>query len=75
MEKIKIGKNAGIIWRALEQVKEISLPELCHITSLPEKDVLLAIGWLAREDKIFIEKRNETLTLSHEKSSIEFSFG
>lgn len=75
MEKMKIGKNAGIIWHTLDQVRQISIAELCHRTSLSFEDTALAVGWLAREDKVFIFKENNVIIISLEKNPIEFSFG
>ena len=37
------------------------------------EDVALAIGWLAREDKIFLRKREGMLFASIE--NVEFTFG
>ena len=75
MEKRKIGENAGIVWRLLNEVKEISIFDLCHKTSLSFEDAALAIGWLAREDKLFVHKRENMIVISVEKHPIEFSFG
>lgn len=52
MNKFKIGENAGIIWRKLENRGNLTFEELQTETGLDQADVLLAIGWLAREDKI-----------------------
>lgn len=53
MEKTKIGLNAGKVWRILNEKGELSMFDLCRELSLTFEDVALAIGWLAREDKIF----------------------
>ncbi len=47
----KIGTNAGNIWNVLEN-GETSLKALKKATKLNEKDLNMALGWLAREDKI-----------------------
>lgn len=47
----KIGTNAGLIWNALEN-GEASLKAVKKATKLNEKDLNMAIGWLAREGKI-----------------------
>ena len=57
MEKTKIGLNAGKVWRILNEKGELSMFDLCRELSLTFEDVALAIGWLAREDKIFLRKR------------------
>ena len=48
-----IGENAGIIWRALHNNK-MSWEELLKNTILNPIELASGIGWLAREDKIFI---------------------
>lgn len=47
----KIGKNAGLIWTTLE-IGELNVKALKKATKLTEKDLNLALGWLAREGKI-----------------------
>lgn len=51
MDKYTIGKNAGIVWRALQNNKS-SWEELVKNTGLNQLELAAAIGWLAREDKI-----------------------
>ena len=70
MEKTKIGLNAGKVWRILNEKGELSM---CRELSLTFEDVALAIGWLAREDKIFLRKREGMLFASIE--NVEFTFG
>ena len=47
----KIGINAGLIWTALES-GELNVKAIKKATKLAEKDLNLALGWLAREGKI-----------------------
>lgn len=47
----KIGINAGLVWNVLEN-GEASLKAVKKATKLTEKDLNLALGWLAREGKI-----------------------
>ena len=47
----KIGDNAGIIWTALED-GELNVKAIKKATKLTEKDLNLALGWLAREGKV-----------------------
>ena len=47
----KIGTNAGLVWSALEN-GELSVKALKKATKLNEKDLNLALGWLARESKV-----------------------
>ncbi|MBQ9202135.1 MAG: winged helix-turn-helix domain-containing protein [Bacteroidales bacterium] len=50
----KIGNNAGSVWTVLNAAGgRKSLKELKKLTKLTEKDMYAALGWLAREDKIY----------------------
>ena len=51
MIKEKIGSNAGLIWQALEN-GELNVKAVKKATKLTEKDLNLALGWLAREGKL-----------------------
>lgn len=53
MEKTKIGLNARKVWRILNEKGELSIFDLCRELGLTFEDVALAIGWLARESKVF----------------------
>ena len=50
--KDKIGTNAGLVWNAL-LVGNMDIKALKKATKLNDKDVYAALGWLAREDKIY----------------------
>ena len=59
--KDKIGTNAGLVWNAL-LVGNLDIKALKKATKLNDKDVYAALGWLAREDKIyFVETKNELI--------------
>lgn len=47
----KIGENAGLVWTAL-QGGELNVKAVKKATKLTEKDLNLALGWLAREGKV-----------------------
>ena len=74
MEKVKIGENSRKVWHVPNEMKRISIQELCSRTNLAIEDAMLAIGWLARENSIFIEKRENTIYLSN-GSEYHFCFG
>ncbi len=61
MNAAKIGENAGAIWAAL-QGGALTTKALKKATKLKEAELNLALGWLAREDKISFEE-NEADTL------------
>ncbi len=46
-----IGQNAGLVWQALE-TGEMEVKAIRKATKLKVQDLNLALGWLAREDKI-----------------------
>lgn len=57
MLKNDIGTNAGMVWRTLSSEGELSLNQLSNMTGIEKDLVLLALGWLSRENKIeFSEK-------------------
>jgi len=47
----KIGISAGLVWTAL-QSGELNVKAVKKATKLAEKDLNLALGWLAREGKV-----------------------
>lgn len=47
----KIGNNAGQVWSALS-TGELEVKAVKKATKLTEKDLNLALGWLAREGKV-----------------------
>ena len=73
MEKKRIGLNAGKVWRILNEKGELSMFTLCHELGLTFEDVAIAIGWLARENKILLRKKEGMLYASIE--NVEFTFG
>ena len=52
MEKVKIGFNAGKLYKFIEENREVKLTVLKKTTKMDIKDMYLALGWLARENKI-----------------------
>jgi hypothetical protein len=61
----RIGDVAGIVWRVLSQNGPLSVAKLVKAVGEPRDTVMLAVGWLAREDKINIEEdgRNRMVSL------------
>ncbi len=60
-----IGETAGHVWRYLKKHSEVNTPQLVREVAWSRDDVQRAIGWLAREDKLNIEKvkRSERIRL------------
>lgn len=55
MDKHIIGENAGIVWTLLSDGQRWEYEDLKVRSKLSDRDLSAAIGWLAREDKIFFE--------------------
>lgn len=55
MDKCTIGNNAGIVWTLLNDGKRWKYEDLKAASALSDRDLNAAIGWLAREDKIYFE--------------------
>jgi Winged helix-turn-helix domain (DUF2582) len=60
----EIGDCAGKVWRYLEEHGDSSAEEVTKALKLKESLASLALGWLAREDKLEIEQVGKTLKLS-----------
>jgi hypothetical protein len=63
MYKEKIGINAGLIWEALV-AGEQNVKAVKKVTKLAEKDLNLALGWLAREGKLVFNEVDGELFVS-----------
>ena len=69
MENTRIGLHAGKVWRILNEKGELSMFELCRELGLTFEEVAVAIGWLARENKIsFREKFKERFETNQNNS-------
>ena len=63
MNKATIGYNAGILWNLLSNNLRWSYKELQKSSGLNDIDLNMAVGWLAREDKIEVEEEDQGLFL------------
>lgn len=59
-----IGTAAGVVWTYLEKNGASSATKIAKHTGLDAKSVQRAIGWLAKEDKLSIEIKGRTETIS-----------
>lgn len=59
MIKHDIGINAGTIWHLLKESGELSLREIGELTGYKDSILLLALGWLARENKVHFINQDE----------------
>lgn len=48
----QFGRNAGRVWGALNSQGPLTESQLMEVTSLRSYEFYVAVGWLAREDKI-----------------------
>ena len=60
----QIGITAGRVWTVLEEQGPLSMTKLVKVVGEPADTVMQALGWLAREDKICIEKEGRTRIVS-----------
>jgi len=63
----KIGETAGKVWKFLDENGEASLSQLKKGVKADPNLILQAIGWLAREDKLRIEKKERFITYALRK--------
>lgn len=74
MKRQFISENADRIWKVLVRIEEISLRELSERLQLRQEDVAIAIGWLAREDKVIIQRIGDDIILFN-CEMYKFAFG
>ncbi|PNX49210.1 MAG: hypothetical protein BV457_02225 [Thermoplasmata archaeon M9B1D] len=55
----EIGTHAGRIWKILDIWGEADIETIKRLSDLDENQVHLAIGWLAKEDKIKLDEKNK----------------
>ena len=65
MKALTIAENAGRIWRVLEETYTITSTQM----------MFAAIGWLAREKKIFCCENRGECYISNKRPLDFFSFG
>jgi len=59
----EIGLNAGKIWNALNDNGEHPVKNLIKKLKMSSPDFYMAIGWLAREGKIFHFEKDGIMTI------------
>jgi len=59
-----IGEYAGRVWQALKEKSPQNLAALEKAASLKEQWLYLALGWLAREDKVAFEEKGKIIMVS-----------
>lgn len=61
MLKEDIGMNAGNIWKLLMERGKLTIREIGEVTSYRESFILMALGWLARENKVRFTNKNGSM--------------
>jgi Winged helix-turn-helix domain (DUF2582) len=59
-----IGEAAGKVWQYLNENGPSSVTKITSETGLNKTDIQRAIGWLSKEDKLVMELKGRTETLS-----------
>ena len=53
----EIGTNAGRVWRVMDIWGEVNISTIGRLADMSEKEAYAALGWLAKENKIYISER------------------
>ncbi len=61
---IEIGIVAGDIWHYLDVHGEVSLSELVRGIDKPRDNVLMSLGWLAREGHVLLQQADNDYKVS-----------
>ena len=59
-----IGETAGEVWKILAKDGSLSMAKLVKAVGGPRDSVMQALGWLAREGKIWIEEEGRSRIVS-----------
>jgi len=59
-----VGETAGVVWRTLDSAGPMSVSKLMKVVGQPRDNLMLALGWLAREDKINVAEDGRTRKVS-----------
>ena len=59
-----VGEIAGFVWHLLEEKEKLSLAQVASEIDAPRDQVMLAVGWLAREGKLEIHDNGRSKHVS-----------
>lgn len=59
----EIGNHAGMIWRILDVWGDADIATIKRLSHLNDEQIYSALGWLAREDKIYFNEKNKKYSL------------
>jgi hypothetical protein len=60
----QVGEVAGKVWHTLKESGELSTAQLKKKIETDDKTLWMALGWLAREDKLNFNQVKNTLKIS-----------
>jgi len=60
----QIGDTAGTVWKVLAENGPLSMAKLVKAVGEPRDTVMQALGWLAREDKLWIDEEGRSRVVS-----------
>ncbi|MBK5190091.1 MAG: winged helix-turn-helix domain-containing protein [Methanosarcinales archaeon] len=61
----EIGRVSGVIWYLLKERGGVSISGVASAVKAPQSTVYMALGWLAREDKLeFVTKKRGGCSLN-----------
>jgi hypothetical protein len=66
---IEIGITAGEIWHFLDQKGEVSLQDLFKGIDRSHENILMSLGWLAREGHVVLVQTNNDYRISLRKDA------
>ena len=66
---IEIGIVAGEIWHYLDQKGEVSLNELTKNVDRSSENILMSLGWLAREGHVILVKTDNDYRITLRKDA------
>ena len=64
MIKSDIGVNAGIVWHLLSEKGSLTINKISELIEFEKHELMLALGWLSRENKIDFSPHGEDLMVS-----------
>ncbi len=54
----KIGSHAGMVWKILDIWDDVDYNSIKRLSDLSDEEIHAALGWLAKEDKLAVNKNN-----------------
>lgn len=58
------GTKAGIVWKSLNKIGQGTIGDISKASGLRRELVYGALGWLAREDKIEVQRQGRAMIFS-----------